>query len=234
MTEAPHGETIQGLPLFPLNTVLFPSMVLPLHIFEDRYRRMISECLDGDGVFGVALIKSGREVGGPAEPYAVGATARIVHCDQLDDGRMNLLILGEDRFRIQSVVEREPFMIADVELIPRLPLEDDDLSATTEEVAGLFEAYVRTVLDVADKDDGGVEIDVPLEPEELADFAAARLQIETAEKQRLLEMNRVEDVLEAERELLDREQKRLSTLLAVKRIQRKSPGELRKGFFSPN
>ena len=70
--------TILELPIFPLGTVLFPGMPLPLHIFEERYKRMIGRCLDGDRAFGVTLLKSGREVGGPAIPHEVGTIARIV------------------------------------------------------------------------------------------------------------------------------------------------------------
>ncbi|MCH8222137.1 MAG: LON peptidase substrate-binding domain-containing protein [Chloroflexi bacterium] len=67
----------ETLPIFPLNTVLFPGAPLPLRIFEPRYREMLKRCLDGDRRFGVALIKSGPEVGGPAEPHDVGTVARI-------------------------------------------------------------------------------------------------------------------------------------------------------------
>ena len=66
------------LPLFPLNTVLFPRMTLPLRIFEPRYRQMLADCLDGDPIFGVVLIREGKEVGETAMPHDVGTTARII------------------------------------------------------------------------------------------------------------------------------------------------------------
>jgi len=75
------------LDLFPLHTVLFPHMRLPLHIFEPRYRVMIRACIDEERPFGVALIRSGEEVGGPAEPHGVGTTARITSHETLPDGR---------------------------------------------------------------------------------------------------------------------------------------------------
>ena len=74
-----HGmESMTELPLFPLNVVLFPGMVLPLHIFEPRYREMVNYCLDEKKPFGVVLLREGEERGGPAIPYQVGTAARIM------------------------------------------------------------------------------------------------------------------------------------------------------------
>jgi len=67
------------LPLFPLNTVLFPGATLPLHVFEERYKQMINQCLESRSPFGVLLIRSGNEVGTPTEPFEVGTTASIAH-----------------------------------------------------------------------------------------------------------------------------------------------------------
>src|SRR5438046_1437349 len=91
------------LPLFPLNTVLFPGMPLRLHIFEERYRLMIGECVERKQPFGVVLIKAGREVGEPAEPRGVGTTALIAAMSRMDDGRMNLVAVGQERFRIDEL-----------------------------------------------------------------------------------------------------------------------------------
>ena len=86
-----------NLPLFPLNTVLFPEMPLPLHIFEVRYKQMIAKCLAGDRTFGVVLIKHGSEALGPlAEPYSIGCTARIIESQSLGEGRMEITTVGED------------------------------------------------------------------------------------------------------------------------------------------
>ncbi|MCI0849057.1 MAG: LON peptidase substrate-binding domain-containing protein, partial [Chloroflexi bacterium] len=93
--ESPDGLTT--LPLFPLNLVLFPGMDLPLHIFEQRYRDMIGECLDKDAPFGVVLIKEGVEVGDPADPERIGTSTRILSSEILDQGRMNILTRGERR-----------------------------------------------------------------------------------------------------------------------------------------
>src|SRR4030067_2100194 len=92
------------LPLFPLNTVLFPGMPLPLHIFEERYKRLIRDCLETHQPFGVVLIRKGYEANGPlAEPHEIGCTARIVDIQPLSDGGINVITLGENRFRIHSL-----------------------------------------------------------------------------------------------------------------------------------
>ena len=79
-----------SLPLFPLNTVLFPGQVLPLHVFEPRYRKMIATCIEQGAPFGVALIQDSEQVGGPTKPYEVGTTARITQVERLDDASDNL------------------------------------------------------------------------------------------------------------------------------------------------
>jgi hypothetical protein len=88
------------LPLFPLKTVLFPGGVLALKVFEARYMDMVRECMKNDAPFGVVLIKSGEEVGAPADPEEVGTLARIAHWDMPTLGVMMLRTLGGERFRI--------------------------------------------------------------------------------------------------------------------------------------
>ena len=78
------------LPIFPLNTVLFPGARLPLHIFEERYKAMINACIDERRPFGVCLIRSGSEPGAPAEPFNVGTTAHIRQVQRLEDGKPGL------------------------------------------------------------------------------------------------------------------------------------------------
>ena len=98
------SSNLVQLPLFPLNLVLFPGMRLPLHIFEERYKTMISDCIRRETPFGVLLIKQGPEAGGPAEPFRIGTTARITQNTQLEGGRLNILTIGEKRFELVDVV----------------------------------------------------------------------------------------------------------------------------------
>ena len=95
--------------------VLFPNAPLPLHVFEERYKLMVQRCLDADSRFGVVLIKSGSDVGEPAEPYSVGTVARIVKVDRMDDGRMLLSVVGQSRFRIEEITQRRPYLEGRVE-----------------------------------------------------------------------------------------------------------------------
>lgn len=104
-------DDLTELPLFPLNLVLFPGMRLPLHIFEERYKAMIGDCIERDAPFGVVLIKEGPEVGGPAEPHRIGTSARISQVQHLEEGRMNLLALGERRFDLAEIVQETPHMV---------------------------------------------------------------------------------------------------------------------------
>ena len=111
------------IPLFPLHTVLCPGIVLPLHIFEDRYRALTRHCLDTGAPFGVVLIREGREVGGGRELAlaSVGALVEIREAGRYPDGRYDLLAAATGRFAIDAVdTGREPYLVADV-----TPLEDE-------------------------------------------------------------------------------------------------------------
>jgi Lon protease-like protein len=87
-------STLHEIPLFPLNTVLFPGMPLPLHIFEDRYKGMINQSIQEATPFGVVLIREGAEVGDTAIPYDVGTSAFVTQVERLPDGRMNINTVG--------------------------------------------------------------------------------------------------------------------------------------------
>jgi hypothetical protein len=105
------------LPMFPLGTVLFPHAVLPLHIFEDRYRALVETCLRGDGRFGVVLIERGYEVGGGDTRFEVGTVARIVEAARTPDGRFLVAAVGTDRLRIRRWLADDPFPRAEVDLL---------------------------------------------------------------------------------------------------------------------
>jgi Lon protease-like protein len=100
--------------MFPLGTVLVPGMVLPLHVFEPRYRRMVDDCRAGDGTFGVVLIERGSEVGGGDVRTDVGTLARILRADELPDGRWILGALGIHRIRVEQWLPDEPYPRAEI------------------------------------------------------------------------------------------------------------------------
>jgi ATP-dependent Lon protease len=107
------------LPLFPLHTVLCPGIALPLHIFEDRYRALVRDCVEGASPFGIVLIRDGREVGGGSISFsAIGTLAEIREARRYPDGRYDLLVVGTKRFAITDVAtDREPYLVAEATVI---------------------------------------------------------------------------------------------------------------------
>lgn len=103
------------LRLFPLHTVLFPRMILPLQVFEPRYRTLVAECLKESAPFGVVLIQAGVEVGGAAIPHAMGCTAQIRAIEAAPDGQLMLTTAGLRRFRILALFDDRPYLRAEVE-----------------------------------------------------------------------------------------------------------------------
>ena len=139
-------DDLSELPLFPLNLVLFPGARLPLHIFEDRYKAMIGECVRQEAPFGVVLIKEGPEVGGPAEPHRLGTTARIIQVQELEEGRLNLLTRGERRFELVEVIQQEPHLVG---LVRYLEEETGEIApqllADTHEAYGEFQRHLGSL-----------------------------------------------------------------------------------------
>ncbi len=116
------GRKLETLPIFPLNTVLFPGAILPLRIFETRYMDMAKDCLKNDGAFGVCLIREGEEVGTPAAPHPVGCSARIAGCDMEELGVLKVRAEGLERFRIVSTeTNRAGLIVGQVEPLMREP-----------------------------------------------------------------------------------------------------------------
>lgn len=182
------------LPLFPLNTVLFPGMPLNLHIFEDRYTRMIRECIESSKPFGVALIKRGLEAHGPlAEPYEIGCTARIIEVEPLSEGRMNIVALGQKRFRILSLNDQNSTLVGKVEIYP---LEGSDKEILTL-IGKRLRPWVKRYMDILSQvSDANLEAEhLPNDPLALAYLAAVLLQVPPTQKQPLLATERAEKFL---------------------------------------
>jgi len=201
----------QWLPLFPLNVVLFPHMPLPLHIFEPRYRQMIADCLEEGHSFGVVAIREGSETG-PSTPYDVGTLAKIVRIDRLDDGRMNILVMGASRFAVVRTADDRPYLRGEIRIIPE---SGDDLDATarlTEVTAISFRQYANLLRElVGEKPD---EAEPPMEPELLSYLIAAALNLQVPEKQTLLAEARTDSRLVLELRLLRKEIALLKQMLA--------------------
>ncbi len=195
------------LPLFPLNTVLFPGMLLPLHIFEERYRAMMGACLSSDRTFGVALIREGLEVGGPADPFEIGTFAQIVSVDRMPDGRMNLVALGVRRFRLLEVVEQRPFMVGRVVGIH--PSDEQVAPALAGRVADRFQSFVRDLRGEQAPDEPPQLSD---DPETLSFQISATLGLAARERQALLEAESTAERLRDLDRLIRRERAALRLL----------------------
>jgi Lon protease-like protein len=212
------------LPLFPLASVLFPGMLLPLHIFEPRYRLLLQRSLQRDEPFGIVLIKSGQEVGGSAEPHRVGTTARVVGSTPLPGGRSFIIARGERRFEIGKVdTDREPYLIGEVRYID----EDDgqDAAELADRAADSFGQYLTGLL--ATSTDARTES--PLHeiregtPSEVSYRIAGGLGIDAAERQRLLETEKTGPRLESLLLLLERENTLLKELVLRLRARGEGP-----------
>jgi len=129
------------VPLFPLNTVLFPGGPLPLRIFEPRYLAMISNCVSNDAPFGVLLIRDGDETG-PATTHEVGTLARIIDWYQGSDGLLGVTAVGEQRFRvISSYREANGLNVGNIEILPEEPALQlpEEFHAMPEILAGVLD-----------------------------------------------------------------------------------------------
>ena len=177
------------LPLFPLNTVLFPGMPLNLHIFEERYTRMIQACIEFSKPFGVVMIKHGLEAHGPlAEPYDIGCTARIIEVEPLSEGRMNIVALGQKRFRILSINDQNSYLVGKVELYPLEASDKEILTRTGKRLRPWVKRYMDILSQVSEVN---LEVEhLPNDPLALAYLAAVLLQVPPTLKQPLLAVER--------------------------------------------
>jgi Lon protease-like protein len=128
-------------PMFPLGMVLFPAQILPLRVFEPRYRQMIHECLRDEAAFGVVLIERGSEVGGGDVRTDIGTLARIVHAQPYPDGRWSIAAIGTERIRVTSWLPDDPYPVAEVE-----PYPDEPATQPLEALVGQATDLLRQVL----------------------------------------------------------------------------------------
>ena len=210
------------LPLFPLNTVLFPGMPLPLHIFEERYKLMISQCLQGERIFGVVQIKHGSEALGPlAEPHLVGCTARIIELETLDEGRLQIDTVGEQRFQVLKLKNSLPYLVGEVDQMPIEAGSPEELKPGAERLTTKVRQYIDLLNQIEN-----VELDsgqIPQDPLALAYFASALLQMPPTDKQKLLESGRGIDLINYTNQFYLREIAFLRAIIERGQDQSKTP-----------
>ena len=187
---------MSDIPLFPLNVVLLPGAPLPLHIFEDRYKQMVDECLKEESEFGMVFAdESGTR--------KVGCTAKIVELvERYEDGRMLILVEGSRRFRLNNVLTGKPYYVGEIEYIEEEP-EDENVQTLAEECIELLER----VVEAATEGSVGIEIEPPYR--NLSFAIAGRVEFEAETRQQILELTSEKERLEKVRELLTAAAERL-------------------------
>ncbi len=208
---------VRELPLFPLpEVVLFPREVLPLHIFESRYRMMLKSVLETDSRFGVVRFDTSTKT-----LSEVGCCAEIIKHQTSDDGRSNIITLGQQRFRILEITRKAPFYTALVSWIDDCKVDDqDELQKIAEKVRIALEDVVSLTGKLTDSERGLPE-DLPNIPRELSFWIAAHLGGSVAdEQQHLLEMQDTTKRLFREYEMLDHTRKQLAARTTLKETLR--------------
>lgn len=214
----------ETIPLFPLGaTVLFPGVVLPLHIFEERYRALVRDLMglpEGEPPrIGVVAIRQGWEVGADAVAalHDVGCTAAIRRINPHSDGRFDVVGVGQDRFRLLDIDDTsKPYLTGSVEWLPADPdgvTDEAETSVLARAVAGLFRGYVS---DVTGLQGEGREVgDLPDDPTTLSYLVASAALLGLEDRQRLLTESDTLERLRAESRLLRRESTIVRSLRAV-------------------
>ncbi|RKR87169.1 hypothetical protein BDK92_1442 [Micromonospora pisi] len=213
------------LPVFPLGTVLFPGLVLPLHIFEERYRELVRHLIGlPDGTpreFGVVAIRSGWETrpaagqGGSDAAvtlHEIGCTAEVRQITELADGRFDLVTVGRRRFRINEVDESAaPYLTAEVEWLPEPGGQEEAADLLAPRVLAVFRQYLSLVRAEPEE----ISEQLPDDPTVLSHLVAATASLTVADRQRLLATPDTAGRLRAELRLLSREAALLRQVRAV-------------------
>jgi Lon protease-like protein len=210
-----------ALPLFPLGAVLFPGLVMPLHVFEERYRALVRDLLaepDDTREFGVVAIRSGWEVAETALAssdvtlYEVGCTAEVRRVTEHPDGTYDLVTVGRSRFEITQVVPAStPYLQAEIRYLPEQSGPEGDAERLGPRVLAAFRAYLRGI----STDPGGSTDQLPDDPIVLSHLVAATTVLSLDDRQRLLATPDTAGRLRAELALLRREVALLRQVRAV-------------------
>lgn len=186
--------------MFPLSSVLFPGGVLPLHVFEPRYRRLVADVLAADDRFGVVLIERGSEVGGGDQRTQVGTVAEIVQIEETEDGRMLVVAVGRERIRVVHWLDDDPYPLAEVESLP-----DTDGNGQLAPILAKTLAARRRLLALAMEmgvDDQILELDLPEDPLQASWLLCAAAPIGAFDAQKVLEQESAVDRLTTLEQLL--------------------------------
>jgi Lon protease-like protein len=207
----------ETLPLFPLGTVLFPGLLLPLHIFEERYRQLIRDLQAGPEPhrFGVIAIRQGRETGvdGIRALHEVGCTATMRQVKELEDGRYDIVTVGTHRFRLAGLDDAKPYLRGQVDMLTEVAGAADAAAQAARVVRDLFRTYLSALAERGVTQISAPEL--PDDPVTLSYLVAASMIIDLSDRQALLAGPDALHRLAAERALLSRELTMLRTLTAT-------------------
>jgi Lon protease-like protein len=186
------------IPIFPLpNAVLFPNVFMPLHIFEPRYRAMVSEALSGDRIIGMTLLKAGFEADYDGRPpiFPVGCAGVITHSEPLPDGRFNIVLKGIEKFRVTGEDDSKPYRLATIESIPeQVP------DAGRRELQRLRQRLEALLAVAVERESGEPRFPRAVPDEDLVNALAQYMGLEPLERQALLEregiLNRCHGLIE--------------------------------------
>lgn len=208
--------------LFPLpNLVLFPDIAVPLHIFEERYKLMINECIDRSEVFGLVLLRSGATEENEETIHRVGVTARITDVERLEDGRMNIMCEGEARFRVLRFTQQTPFWKGNAHLLEEEPSRGS-FETLYEKVAQLYRQIAALSSDLTGSPQS--ELVLPESATDLSYMLAYVLDIDSEEKQKMLEMTSTSERLQTLVVHLTETIRNFEKQIAYKRVQTKVRG----------
>lgn len=195
---------LRHLPLFPLPLVMLPNEVLPLHIFEERYRQMLKDVEADRNMFGITLFEPAGDYVERPPTGSVGCVAEIKESETFPDGRSNILTVGIVRFRINDYVEDgSPYLVGDVEYFEDDPAEPEVVGPVADEVFGLFERMARAAFKIGGSRGTFPEIQ-QTDPESLSFLITAAFNFENDKKYRLLEMTSTVQRLQELHQLLRR------------------------------
>jgi len=195
---------VTELPIFPLALVLFPGVPLPLHIFEPRYRQMLSDARGSNNLFGVSYFDSSASEREMPAPGHVGCVAEVTEAQALPDGRSNILTVGLVRYRLDEYVDHgEPYLRARITFFEDEAEDADLLAESATKVAETFTRIARAVRTINDERASLPDIS-GTEPQRLSFLVAAAIEIDTELKQELLELRSTSERLRRLRDMLDR------------------------------
>jgi len=195
---------VRELPLFPLPVVLFPGMPMPLHIFEPRYRTMLSDIRAGDNLFGLSYFDAGTS--GRETPPAghIGCVAEVTETQSLPDGRSNVLAVGVIRYQVEDYVEREdPYLVVRVNFFEDEEEPGHQVLTSSRDVAAMF-MRVANAIRVINDERGNLPDITDTEPQRLSFLVAAAMELEADTKQELLELRSTSERLDRLRDFLAR------------------------------